>query len=150
MHALKFGPHAMTRTSILACLFAFAASAAMAQAEPGNPGALSLDPGASGGTAGLISGGGTTSYNLDGRDARPAPASPRVQPSQAKAETDAKEERAKSRSRTARAQADDDNSGNNSRAKKAKKQPRYYYADPNSYSYGFGAFGRRGLFGSRD
>jgi hypothetical protein len=141
----------MTRTSILACLFAFATSAAMAQAASGNPVALSLDPGSSGGTAGLISGGGTASYNLDGRDARPNSANPRVQPSRAKAETDAKEERTKSRSKTARAQADgDNNSGNGGRVKKASKQPRYSYSDPYSYSYGFGASGRRGLFRSRD
>jgi hypothetical protein len=144
----------MTRTSILACLSVLLASPAMAQANGSSPGALSLDPGSSGGSAGLISGGGTASFNLDGRDARPVPdsraASPRAQ-SQAKAEADAKEERAKSRSRTARAQADDDgNSGKNSQVKKAKKQPRYDNADRYFYSYGFGTFGRRGLFRSRD
>jgi hypothetical protein len=139
----------MTRTSILACLFAFTASTAMAQVDAGNPGALSLDPGGSGGTAGLISGGGTASFNLDGRDARPPAANPRAQ-SQVKAEPDAKEERGKSRSRTARAQADDDaTSSKKSRVKKASKQPRYY-SDPYFYSYGYGAFAPRGIMRSRD
>lgn len=142
----------------MACLVLFAASGAMAQTAD-KIGGVKLDPGSSGGTAGLISGGGTVSYNFDGRDARPGPetraASSRTPPTSAKTGGNAKDERVSEKAQTkaarARAEADNEQSGKNKQAKKEKKQERYSsYSYPYVYPYGFGTFGGRGFMRSRD
>lgn len=146
----------MLKTSVMAGLVAFSASGAMAQTAD-RIGDVKLDPGSSGGTAGLVSGGGTVSYNFDGRDARPAPetraASSRAQPSSAKTGGDTKDQRMSEKAQTkaarARAEADNDESGKNNRVKKEKK-PERYYSYPYVYPYGRGAFENRGFMRSRD
>lgn len=141
----------MTRTSIFVALFTLTASAAVAQTNGANLGAPNLDPGRSGGTAGMISGGGTNSSNFDGRDARPNPdartTNTRKQTSQAKADGDARDESssAKTRAKAARAEANNDDSGKSRRVK--KKQPRFFGFP---YVYGFSAFGSRGYTRYRD
>ena len=136
----------MIRTSIFVALFVLKASTAVAQTNSANLAAPNLDPGSSGGTAGMISGGGTNSSNFDGRDPRPNPdartTNTRKQTSQAKADGDARDENAsaKTRAKTARAEADNEDSGKSRRVKKKKKQPGFFSYP---YVYGFGAFGSR-------
>ena len=130
-----------TRTWILAVLLALATSPAAAQ--PSVSGGVNLDPGTSGGTSGLISGGGSVSSSLD---ARPASSSPRSQGSQAKAQ-DARvpAERsqgtqAKAQARTeARASAEIDTA---TQVKKPKKQPAPAVNRSYAPFFGFTAFGR--------
>jgi hypothetical protein len=77
-----------SKTSVLAFLFALATSVAMAQGTTGAVGAINLDTGTSGGSSGLISGGGTISSSLD---AKPSGISP-SRGSSARADASAKAE----------------------------------------------------------
>jgi hypothetical protein len=142
---------AMTRTSMMACLVLFAASGAMAQTSAA--GGVNLDPGSSGGTAGLISGGGTISTNLDSRDSRPVPAARAdEQRKQAKVDSDAKEERSKARAKAARARAEatDRVSEKSKRVMKENQQLQRFYGYPYVYPYSFSTFGSRSYMRSRD
>lgn len=117
----------MTRTSILAGLFALAASAALAQTNAGNLGGMNLDPGNSGGTTGLLSGGGTVSSTLNAREPR-TETSPRVTTSRAEAKSEpTSETKLRSNSGTkaaAKTDPDDDPVSERPRnkAKKAKEK----------------------------
>lgn len=129
-----------TKTTLLAALFALTASAATAQTAVGN--VVNLDPGASGGSAGLISGGGLVSSSLD---ARPA-SSPRDPVPQARRDP-APQARAEART-NARAEADIA-----PRAKKSKNQPssspeRVYRVE--RIHPGFSLFGSRRYSRTRD
>lgn len=138
----------MTKAPILAGLFALAASVAWAQANAGNLDGTNLDPGSSGGAAGLISGGGTVTSNIDGRDTRPVPdARTGGARAQTKADTDSKDDRAarKTAEKAARARAEGelDDSGKPKRAKKETRNQRVY-SYPYVQPFGFSLFGSRG------
>jgi len=129
-----------TKTLILGVLFAFAASAAAAQMNVG--GGVNLDPGVSGGTSGLISGGGPVSVPLDAR----APSNPRSQASQAKVQDARPVKNQPSPGSQANARADARASieaDTSTRATKPKKErpPAAYRSYPSFF--GFMAFGGR-------
>jgi len=150
----------MMRTPILAGLFVLVASAALAQTNAAGLG-VNLDPGLSGSSSGLLSGGGTISSSLHGHDPRSEAAARTPSPKAGKTTENASDTKLRSKAATkslAAAEAGDDLASDKPRARtKARKETKAaenrerekrssrFYAYPSSYPYvfsrGFASFG---------